>query len=224
VQLRFQTGLTSEEYVTQQGWLKARLDRCPLHPGGGCGFSSHGSYARKQPIGTRVARWYCKKGQMTFSLLPDCLAARLPGTLQEVEAVVAAVEAAPSVELAVEPSPGEGRSGLRSDIDLPGAIRWTWRRVRLVRAALTTVLGLLPNLLAGCEPTIASFRSAFGAALVLTHLREIAAAHLSILPPPLGFGPRPKARRRRRSARQQRTGPDPPRTTGYLLGRARSNG
>jgi hypothetical protein len=35
-----------------------------------------------------VARWYCRKAHQTFSLLPDCLAARLSGALVEVETVV----------------------------------------------------------------------------------------------------------------------------------------
>ena len=31
----------------------------------------------KTPRGTRIARWYCPQSHTTFSLLPDCLAARL---------------------------------------------------------------------------------------------------------------------------------------------------
>ena len=87
---------------------------CPLHSGGGCGFARHGTYGRTSPPGTRIARWYCPEGHCTFSLLPDCLSARLPGTLAEVEAVVIAVEQARSLEAACEE--------LRIDIDLPGAL------------------------------------------------------------------------------------------------------
>jgi hypothetical protein len=66
-------------------------------PNGGCGFARHGTYyARGTPPGTEIARWYCLTGHCTFSLLPDCLAARLPGTLAEVESVVRAVEQAPT--------------------------------------------------------------------------------------------------------------------------------
>ena len=39
---------------------------------------------------------------MTFSLLPDCLALRLPGTLQELEEMVALAEAAPSLASAAD--------------------------------------------------------------------------------------------------------------------------
>ena len=98
MQRRFECHLTGADDVTQQGWLSATLPRCPLHPQGGCGFARHGTYARASPPGTRVARWYCPEGHRTFSLLPDCLAARLSGTLSEVEAVVRAAEQAPSLE------------------------------------------------------------------------------------------------------------------------------
>ena len=81
VQLRFDTGLAGAEYVTRELWRRAILPRCPLHPRGGCGLARHGSYARKRPAGTRIARWYCPQGHRTFSLLPDHLAARFPGTL-----------------------------------------------------------------------------------------------------------------------------------------------
>ena len=54
----------------------------------------HGTYPRLSPPGARIARWRCRQGHCTFSLLPDCLAARLPGDLAEVEAVVGAVEQA----------------------------------------------------------------------------------------------------------------------------------
>ena len=62
----------------------------PIAARGGCGFSSHGAYERKCPAGTLIARWYCPQGHRTFSLLPDHLAARFPGTLSEIEHVVEA--------------------------------------------------------------------------------------------------------------------------------------
>jgi hypothetical protein len=88
VQLRFECSLTGGEYVNQRAWREASLPRCPLHPKGGCGFARHGTYKRISPPGTLIARWYCPQGHRTFSLLPDCLAARLTGTLAEVESVV----------------------------------------------------------------------------------------------------------------------------------------
>lgn len=102
VQLRYACALTGAQYVTQQAWEQASLPRCPLHPQGGCGLARHGTYRRVSPPGTRVAHWYCRRGHRTFSLLPDCLAARLSGTLSEVEAVVRAVEQAASLEAACQ--------------------------------------------------------------------------------------------------------------------------
>jgi hypothetical protein len=73
------------------------LERCPLHPEGGCGLAAHGSYARVRPAGIRVARLRCPKARITISLLPDFLAARLSGTLAEVEQTVEAVAGALSL-------------------------------------------------------------------------------------------------------------------------------
>ena len=88
LQLRFRTGLSGERYVKTRGWRRATLARCPNHPHGDCPLARHGTYARKTPPGTRIARWHCPESHTTFSLLPDCLAARLPGTLAELEARV----------------------------------------------------------------------------------------------------------------------------------------
>ena len=57
VQLRFDCGLTGEEYVTQKAWRNASLPFCPLHPRGGCGYTRHGTYERLSPPGTLIARW-----------------------------------------------------------------------------------------------------------------------------------------------------------------------
>lgn len=202
MQVRFCAGLTSEDYVKQEAWRFARLERCPFHPDGGCGFASHGTYERVEPAGCRIARWYCREAHATISLLPDCLSSRLSGSLAEVEAVVAAVEGASSQEAASE--------ALRPNVELPGALRWVRRRLRLVRAGLSAAIGLLPGLLAGREPTVTSIRSALGAEMALVCLRGVAATHLTALPPPLGFGPRPVGRRHSPTASQQKPGPDPP--------------
>lgn len=202
VQVRHATGLTSEEYVSQKAWRSARLERCPFHPEGGCGLARHGTYERVSPPGCLIARWWCPPARTTISLLPDCLCSRLTGTLAEVEAVVAAADAAPTQEAASE--------ALRPDIALPGALRWLRRRVRLVGAGLSAAIGLLPGLLAGCEPTVPSIRSALGAEVALVRLRFELTPHLGALPPPLGFGPRPTRRRPSPTAVQQEAGPDPP--------------
>jgi hypothetical protein len=177
------------------------LERCPLHPEGGCGLVRHGTYLRRWPAGCRVARWWCPKARTSISLLPSCLAARLTGSLAEVEAVVATAEA-DTREAASET--------LRPEVELPGAVRWVRRRVRLVHAGLAAVVGLLPGLFAGHEPTVTSIRSALGTETALMRLRDLAAEHLGVLPPPLGFGPRPARRRPRATTRQHDPGPDPP--------------
>lgn len=202
MQVRFAAGLTSEDYVSQKGWLAARLERCPFHPAGGCGYASHGTYERVDPPGCLIARWYCRTAHATISLLPDFLCSRLTGTLDEVEAVVEAAAVAPSQEAASEV--------LRPEVELPGALRWLRRRTRSVHAGLAAVIGLLPGLLAGREPTVTSIRSALGAEMALVCLRAVAAPYLAALPPPLGFGHRPARRRPSPTASQQDVGPDPP--------------
>ena len=203
VQLRFETGLTGAEYVTREAWREARLSCCPLHPRGGCGFAQHGTYARKSPAGTLIARWYCPQGHCTFSLLPDHLAAGFPGTLSEIERVVATVEQARSLEAAAD--------ALRRDpVTLTSAVRWVRRRVAPVRALLTIVVGLLPQSLLGCVPTIAGLRARLACPQVLMALREHAKAHLQALARPLGFHHRWVAGGEHRSGSQQRMGPDPP--------------
>ena len=204
MQLRFATGLTSEEYVRQQAWRSATLLQCPLHPRGGCGFARHTPYERVAPPGCLVARYYCPEGHTTFSLLPDCLASRLSSTLAEVEEVVEAAEAFDeSRELVAEL--------LRPDIGRQCAVRWMRRRVRAVSAVLVTVVGLLPSVLSGCELKFHAFRAALAVERVLPALRAKVADHLPSLPPPVGFGPRSKPRERRALPGQQEGGADPPR-------------
>jgi len=202
VQLRFAISLTSTEYVSRQAWQEASLPRCPLHPGGGCSLARHGTYARRYPPGALIARWYCREAHCTFSLLPDCFAARLPGTLVEVEAVVAAGEQARSREAAAD--------ALRPDIELPGGLRWLRRRLGPVYAALHLLKGLMADPFHACGPTLAGFRACLGAESVLLALREVAAVHLHVLPPPLGLRPPPNGGGKAKPAFQQSVGPDPP--------------
>lgn len=176
-----------------------------MHPQGGCGFARHGTYGRKSPPGARIARWYCRKAPETFSLLPECLAARLPGTLAGVEAVVRAAEQAPSLEAAAD--------RLRPDIELPGAVRWTRRRVRAVHAALSALRGVEPERFAWCPATLGAFGEVLGVEAVLVELREVAGEWLHVLPPPLGLQPRPVRGGEAVSLRQQPMGPDPPHGT-----------
>jgi hypothetical protein len=202
VQLRFAIDYTCVEYVKHQAWNDATLECCPLHPSGGCSFARHGTYPRVNPPGTRIPRWYCPEGHCTFSLLADCFACRLTGSLHELEEVVVAVEQAASREAAAD--------DLRTDIELPGALRWIRRRLQAVHTALLLILGLFPDLLAGCQPTVSAFRQCLGVDFVLPRLREIAALQLAQLPPPLGFRPPPGRSGESNLPYQHQVGPDPP--------------
>ena len=203
VQLRHESQLTSEEYVKQRAWEGASLERCPLHPEGGCGLARHTPYERVEPPGMFIARSYCAKGHTTFSLLPDCLASRLSSTLAEVEAVVCAVEQRGSSIAAVA---GE----LRPDIEVQGAVRWVRRRVVAAAIALLALKGLRPDVLTHVTPTLGEVRAALGVLAVLPALRELAGAQLAFVPPYVGFGPRPDGGDTGHRRRQQGTGADPP--------------
>src|SRR5476651_1124853 len=158
-----------EAYVAGREWTIAKLPACPLHPSGGCGIARHGSYPRATPSGVRVARWYCRQGHRTFSLLPDFLAVRLPGLLAEIEETIFAVARSPSVEAAA--------ASVRDlEVSLPSAVRWLRRRLGPVQRAVRALRDTDTKMALVVE---AGF---------LTRLRhdldERALAHL---PPPLGF-------------------------------------
>jgi hypothetical protein len=122
---------------------------------------------QQNPPDILLARWYCPVGRRTFSLLPDCFAARLSGILAEVEAVVHAVEQAAGLEAACQE--------LRLDIELPGALRWVRRRVQAVHASLHLLKGLLAELFATCPATLTAFSERLGVGQVLLALRHIGA-------------------------------------------------
>lgn len=171
-------------YVSESAWKYAILERCPFHPEGGCGVEKLGSYPRVRPAGVRVPRWRCPKQGASISLLPSFLAARLSGTLAEVEEVVAAVEQAGTVAAAVDVvHPPEANDA----IGLAGALRSMRRRLRAVRATLLAIATLMPERFLGVAPTLAGFRAALSCERVLVTLREVAERHLPALPVPLGF-------------------------------------
>jgi hypothetical protein len=127
VQILFRTMSDVATYVRQKEWRGARLQRCPLHPGGGCALRRHGAYERLSAAGVRIARWYCPEERRTFSLLPDFLYVRLPGLLSSIETAVYEASAYASVETAA--------NALRQDdVSLPSAIRWLRRRMRALAA------------------------------------------------------------------------------------------
>ena len=201
MQIPLRTQSSVEAYIANREWRAVRLLACPLHPSGGCSFARHGSYPRATPHGLRIARWYCPEGHRTFSLLPDFLAAGLPGLLASIEDIVVAVFSAKSMEAAADALRG-------IDVTLPSAIRWLQRRIRAVQAVLAAVSGVVPR-----TPIIAVARSSmsqigFGQGHVLLGLRRsLSPLLLSSLPVPLGFQPSQRAPRSSRS-RQHDMGPD----------------
>ncbi len=146
--------------------------------------------------------WYCRQGQQTFSLLPDCPAARWPGTLVEFEAAVNDIDAARSLETAA--------ATRRPEIELPGVLRWLRRRRQAMTRLLVILRGLLPAMFTTCAPTPIAFRQHLDVEWVLPVLRELAAEYLHQLPPPPGFSPRPRRGGEPPRRHQHRVGPDPP--------------
>jgi hypothetical protein len=119
-------------------------------------------------------------------MLPDCLAAGLSSTLEEVEEAVVEVEERTGTltDLAAAKRP------TLEDVDrVPGCLRWYRRRVRPVLAALTEIARLRPALFIQQPVSIAGFRKVLGGGAVLVPLRSLVESHLPVLPSPLGFGP-----------------------------------
>jgi hypothetical protein len=193
VQLRLKESLTLDQYVTQAHWSKVVLAQCPVHPLGGCGLRRHGYYRRRP--GLLIARFRCPTAHLTISVLPDFLPSRFSGTLDEMEVAVATFERAETLCAAANAvRPPETNRGRRDPITQEATTRWLRRRVRAVGACLVAVASLYPKLFAGCSPTVWAFRAHLQTGSALVGLREIGASQLAHLPPPLGFGPRPKPR------------------------------
>ena len=202
VQVRLATPTTSEVYVADKLWRFATLAQCPWHPAGGCGFCRHGTYERVRPPGTLIARWYCPLERRTVSALPDCLASHYCGTLADLEAMVLAVEQAPSRMAAA--------GQWRTEIELPGALRYLDRLCRAVHGARAAVRGLEPERFAAVVPTLVGFATVLSGGSVLTSLRIRVARYLPQLPTPFGFDPHRCALDTTVGRRQHRMGPDPP--------------
>lgn len=196
MQIPLRTQSSAEGYIARREWATACLERCPLHPSGGCGFARHGTYCRMTPSGIRIARWYCPQGHKTFSLLPDFLAARWPGLLASIDAAIASASGMRSVEAAAD--------ALRSDpVSLSSAARWLRRRLRAVRAVVRG-LDSQPGAAVGSRlPEQASVSNS------LCKLRN-ALPHwtLNKLPAPLGFLPSLRESAGHRAGVQQEMGHD----------------
>ena len=185
---------TAEEYVSTRGWRDAKLEHCPDHKHGGCRLARHGTYRRKTPAGFRVARYYCPDAHRTYSLLPEFMAAGVPGTLQSIEDSVVAVEETDSL------AAGADRARPGRHVDSRAARRWSVRRVNWVQLILMTLMTIRPDLYAGIPVNVTAFRQHTGSETVLVDLRLVASRHLQAMPNPVGF-------RRRLTGAGSQTGP-----------------
>jgi hypothetical protein len=206
-QLRFATTLTFEQYVTAEGWKQATLPACPLCKPGTCGFQRLAPYMRKVPGVAFVARYYCPEQHVTFSLLPDFYASRVPGTLDDIEHAVATAETVVGAEHAADTV----RPASAPDaVTLGAAVAWLRRRIAWVRALLVTVAGLFPERFADVGRSVRAFRERLGTSRMLVTLRGICEPHQYALPRPLGLNPRPSPTIGGIRGRRQSPGPDPP--------------
>ena len=181
VQMRFVTSLTDEEYVSQRAWNDVQARPCPWCKPGTCQLAPHGFYARVKPKGAWIRRFICRRQGRTVSLLPDCLAAHVTGSLEELEAAVAqAGEAATRAAAGAQARPP-------GECSLASAQRWLQRRMGWVEALLVTVKGLCPERFAGVDATLAGFGQQLDSGSVLRSLREVAEQHLQELLIPVGF-------------------------------------
>ena len=180
LQVRYATDLTDVEYVGRRAWNDATAPECPWCRPGKCAVAPHGFYPRVKQQGAQVRRYLCRREGRTVSLLPDCLAAHLKGSLEELEAAVRAAEGAETRAEAADAGSPEGPASV---------LRWLGRREGWVRALPVTVKGLIPERFTGVEPTLAGFGQQLDSDAVLRQLREVAATHLSVLPAPVGFRP-----------------------------------
>jgi hypothetical protein len=101
---------------------------------------------RKVPAVAYVTRYVCPEKRVTFGLLPDFYASRMPGTLDRIEEVAVQAETARSQQKAADQARPADAPGA---VTLGAALVWLRLRVIIARATLSTVIGLMPERFAG---------------------------------------------------------------------------
>jgi len=208
MQFRYPTKLTALQYVQNEAWKHIKIRKCPIHPDQERHFTSHGVYERVDPDGAKIRRYLCHTDNITFSLLPDCFASRLTGTLIDVEKAVSMVEEALIRDGSRPESMGENEISLASlssrdiaDIaeklnvdcrlfDLAADFRWLRRRIEYVRNVLIAMIIFFPDLFKDCRVSLRSFRLVLGNGPILIQLRSVAESKLHAIPKPVGLNPR----------------------------------
>ena len=176
--------MNDREYVNKKGHKDATLSSCPNHPDESCAFHRHGTYSRKTPYGEAlIVRYYCRESHQTFSLLPTFFAARMPGTLAQLEGAAAELERDGADWQEVRKVHGNGY------IDDSSVRRWARRRLLHVRVFLTLVMGLFPQPFEGCQPTLESVRGRLRGDCFLVSARSLCSEYMQSLPTPVGLKP-----------------------------------
>lgn len=185
LQVLYQVGCTSEEYVTRRLWLEASPPSCCYCIPGGktCKLAPHGFYERLYPAGTRVRRYLCRRTGRTVSLLPDCFCSQCAGDVDRLEKLALAREGGQTA--------AEVAETFREEIGLQGALRWVRLRLGAVSSFLTLIWTLYPAHFEGVEPRVGDLRQHWQTDRVLVALRQIAESELPRIRPPLGLEPRP---------------------------------
>ena len=181
MQLIHQTTLSVDDYIYKQTWQEARLECCPNTQKSSCQFHRHGTYSRKTPSNIRIARYYCRTCQMTFSLLPSFMAAGKPGTPQAIEEAALAIEECSTLM--------EAHNRIRPDHHGTWRTqrRWFQRRSFWLTLTLYAVRGLFPEFYAQTPMTVGAFRAKGVTTTLLVTLRKQGSTHLQYVPPPVGF-------------------------------------
>ena len=187
MQLRYQTKLTSSEYIEQEAWKNSPIMTCPVHfhSRGQCSFRRHGTYQRKYPDGLKIQRWYCQEAHQTFSQLPDFAACRASGELKDIENVAVLFGDERARGATVE----QAARTIRPDISPQSAMRWVSRRCTWMLTALTLLAGIAPESGAACGKSIKELRAFFDIPVLLVNMRQIENSILQRAMPPLGFKP-----------------------------------
>ena len=194
MQIRYRSTLSCEEYVATRAWQDstARQSACPIHGPDCRTFARHGTYDRYTPWGpAQINRHDCRLAATTFSLLPDCFAAHLSGTLVALED---AVDLAERTDVATAAREAHPRAGTPAGVRACDAVRWLDHRVALVLMVLVTLRGLFPETFDPGPATLSAMRDVSGMTPLLPAMPGLCAGGFQDLPAPVGLTEPKKSR------------------------------